>query len=677
MSHTLCLLLAMISGTPSTETLTVLPTHLGTIAPRDMMRSHWMRLSIAALDRHDAEYEQLKTPEQLTAHQEKMRQYFLAQIGGFPNRTPLHAKIIGRRECDGYTLEKVLFESQPQHYVTAVLYLPKGRPPFPGVLVPCGHSANGKGAETYQRVSILLARSGMVALCYDPIDQGERAQLLDANRKPLSPTTGGHSLLGVGSMLLGRNTATYRIWDGMRAIDYLQSRPEVDPKRIGCTGNSGGGTLTSYLMALDERIQAAAPSCYLTSLRRLLETVGPQDAEQNICGQVAYSMDHSDYVLTRSPRPTLMCCATHDFFDIGGAWDTFRKAKRFYARQGYAERVDLIEADEKHGFTPPLRQAAVRWMRRWLLNNDQPVWDTNPPVLKDAEIQCTPDGQVMLLAGARSAYDLNADLADRLTRERKRLWSASDKSPALAAVRHTTGIRRLAELPTPKVEHVGTLARDGYRIEKYIFQTDSDVWLPALLLVPAAPRGAAYLYVHQDGKQADAAPGGPMEQLAREGHTVLAVDLGGLGETGPDAQRKAHKYLGANWLDLYRPYLLGTSYVAEWAEEMLIVARWLAAQPGVGQPAQIHLLSVGRTGPAALHALALEPQQFAAGTLRHSLASWDQVVRTPLAVNQLINCVHGALRVYDLPDLAASLPRGKLTLTEPLDATEQASATAK
>lgn len=671
MTHVLYLLCALAAATPAVEPLTVLPASLGTIAPHDMMRNHWMRLSLAALDRHDAAYEELKSPEQLTAHQARMRQFFLAQLGGLPPRTPLRARVTGRCACAGYTLEKILFESQPRHYVTAALYLPQGQPPFPGVLVPCGHSANGKGAETYQRVSILLARSGMVALCYDPIDQGERAQLLDEKRKPLTPGTIGHSLLGVGSMLLGRNTATYRIWDGMRAIDYLQSRPEVDPKRIGCTGNSGGGTLTSYLMALDERIQAAAPSCYLTSLRRLLETIGPQDAEQNICGQVAYSMDHRDYVLMRSPRPTLMCCATRDFFDIGGAWDTFRKAKRFYTRQGYAERIDLIEADEKHGFTPSLRQAAVRWMRRWLLGIDAPVWDSDPPVLTDPEIQCTPDGQVMLLPGARNVYDLNADLADRLIPERKRLWTQADKSQALAAVRRTTGIRPLAELPAPKVEHVDTLKRDGYRIEKYVLQSDSDIWLPALLLVPPKVRGAAYLYVHQDGKQADAAPGGPMEQLVREGHAVLAVDLGGVGETGPDAKRKVHKYLGVNWLDQYRAYLLGTSNVAEWAEELLVAARWLAEQPCAGRPAQIHLLSVGRTGPAALHALALEPQQFAAGTLRRCLASWDQVVRTPLAVNQLINCVHGALRVYDLPDLAGSLPSGKLTLLEPLDAKEQ------
>ena len=92
-----------------------------------------------------------------------MREFFIAQLGGFPEHTPLNAKIIGGLARDGYRIEKIIFESQPRHYVTAALYLPLGKPPYPGVIVPCGHSANGKGAETHQRASILLAKNGLAA----------------------------------------------------------------------------------------------------------------------------------------------------------------------------------------------------------------------------------------------------------------------------------------------------------------------------------------------------------------------------------------------------------------------------------------------------------------------------------------------------------------------------------
>lgn len=660
------LLLALLAWAPlaPADELAVLPEKLEATTPREMMVAHWLRLGGEALDRHDAAYEELKTPEQVAAHRQRMRQFFLDALGGLPERCPLNARVLGRVARDGYAVEKVIFESQPRHFVTAALYLPDGRRGVPGVLVPCGHSANGKAAKPYQQACILLARHGLAALCYDPIEQGERGQLLDAAGKNLS----NHSLVGVGSTLLGRNTATFRIWDGMRAIDYLQSRPEVDPKRIGCTGNSGGGTLTSYLMALDDRIEAAAPSCYLTSFRRLLETIGPQDAEQNIFGQVAFGMDHRDYILMRSPKPTLMCCATHDFFDIQGAWDTFRKAKRIYARLGYAERVDLVEADERHGFTPLLRQGAARWMRRWLAGVDEPVWDEDPEVLADPEIQCTTEGQVMRLPGARSVYELNADLADRLADQRRQRWDKADGKTRLAEVRRTTGIRALGFLAAPTVEKAGHVARDGYRIEKLIFRVEPDVWLPALEFLPAKPNGRACLYLNAAGKQADSGPGGAIETLVRQGQTVLAVDLGGLGETA--SNRRLHKLLGFDWLNLYRPYLLGTSYVACWAEEILACANWLAHQPG-NTSGRVELVSVGRTGPAALHAAVLEPALFAGGTIRQALASWDLVVRTPLASNQLVNVVHGVLRTYDLPDLVAMLPAGKFTVVDPLDAAEQ------
>jgi dienelactone hydrolase len=134
----------------------------------------------------------------------------------------------------------------------------------------------------------------------------------------------------------------------MRALDYLASRPEVDPKRLGCTGNSGGGTLTCYLMALDDRISAAAPACYPTTFRELLRAAGPQDAEQNIHGQIGFGMDITDYVLMRAPKPTLINVASLDTtFTPAGAWDLFRQSKRLYTRLGFADRVELVEADAR------------------------------------------------------------------------------------------------------------------------------------------------------------------------------------------------------------------------------------------------------------------------------------------------------------------------------------------
>ncbi len=632
-----------------------------------MMKTFLNRLADEALDRANTVRGGLKTPEEIASYQDRMRQFFIEQLGGFPERTPLNAQVVGGESREGYRFEKVLFESRPDFFVSGVMFLPLTAPPYPGVLVPCGHSANGKAYEVYQRACIFLAMNGMAAFIYDPIGQGERYQLLDANGKPEFGSTTEHMLVGVGCILLGTNTAAYRIWDGMRALDYLTSRPDIDPERIGCTGNSGGGTLTSYLMALDPRIQCAAPGCYLTSMRRLLETAGPQDAEQDIYGQIAFGMDHADYLVMRAPKPTLMCCATGDFFDIRGAWDSFREAKRVYSKLGFPERVDLVEANEKHGFTPVLRQGMVRWMRRWLMRVDEPVVEKEFPVLSEEEMRCTPKGQVLLIDGARSVVDINASMEGKFAKARKKLWGARSRKTSLEKVRALAGIRPFAEIPEPEVRNAGAIERDGYSISKLALQTEPGVTVPALEFVPSNAHGDAYLYVHGEGKAADAAPGGLIEKLARQGHVVLAPDLRGFGETASATGNKDwNARFGGGWEDFFRAYLLGKSYVGMRAEDLLACAR-LLLRDDASRP--IHLIAIGEAGPVALHAAALEPGVFASLRLERSLASWADVVKTPPAKNQLLSTVNGALRVYDLPDLLATLPKRYASVTSPLKIT--------
>lgn len=230
-----CFLVSALTAMSSE--LNVFSDQTDALAPQDMMTVYLRNLTCEACDRRDAAYEQLKTPEQLRDYQIRMKNFFIEQLGGFPERTPLNAQIVDRREFKNYRIEKIIYESQPKFYVTAILYLPNARPPFPAVLFPCGHSENGKASEAYQRACILLALNGFAVLCYDPIDQGERFQLLKEDGSPRIGGTLGHTMTGVGCILLGRNTATIRIWDGMRGIDYLTGRKDIDPQRIGCTGN--------------------------------------------------------------------------------------------------------------------------------------------------------------------------------------------------------------------------------------------------------------------------------------------------------------------------------------------------------------------------------------------------------------------------------------------------------
>jgi dienelactone hydrolase len=681
------------------DELRVLPERDPSSRAASPLYIHLQRRADAAIERRLAAYEQVKTAEDAWAWQRARREMFLAALGDFPQRTPLNAKITGTISGDGYRIENVLLESRPGHHVTGNLYLPLSKPPFPGVIVPCGHSFQGKAAESYQRVCMLLARSGIAAFCYDPIGQGERYQTFAPDGTPLgagytgsprsvqqleaipgrprfSPTD-EHTLMGIGAILVGTNTAQYRIYDGMRAIDYLLSRDDIDPQRIGCTGNSGGGTLTAYLMALDERIACAAPVCYLTTFRRLLATSGPQDAEQNLFGQLAQGLDEADYVLMRAPKPTLLGAGTRDTtFDIAGTWEIYREGKRFYARLGFPERIDLCEADEPHGFTMPLRVAVVRWMRRWLLHIDDAITEPELPVRPASALQCTPQGQVMWLAGERSVFDLNRQREAALAPQRAAFWKATAREPALAAVRRLTRIRQRDELPIPRRQGVAVLARPGCRVEKTLLEVESTLVLPALDFRPEAWNGRVVLYLHASGKHVDAAPGGPIERLVQEGVRVLAVDLPGLGELDVRHPRdwgdEGRRLFGPNTSEFFLAYLLGESLVSLHTECILAVIRSVESEAQGDAKTAVEIVAVGTAaGIPALHAAALEPTAVAHLTLRRCLDSWVRVLDAPTAGHQLPHIVHAALTLYDLPDLVRTLDPSRFRQEEPVNALDQ------
>jgi dienelactone hydrolase len=634
----------------------VLTTGPGEVAPRKRLHSFLLAECQKHFDARKADVETLKTPAEIARRQEMLRAKFVAALGGFPEKTPLNAHSVGTLKRDGYRIEKVIYESRPEHHVTANLYVPDGPGPFPGVVMPLGHSQNGKAADYMQRGAVLLVKNGFVALVYDPIGQGERSQLLDPLGKPaIKGSTSEHTMVGVGAILVGHGTASYRVWDGIRSIDYLCSRPEVDPKRIGCTGCSGGGTLTSYLMALDDRIAAAAPSCYITTLERLFATIGPQDAEQNITGQVALGLDHPDYLFLRAPKPTLICAATRDFFDIQGTWAAFREAKRVYGKLGFPERVELVESDTSHGYPRQHREAVVRFFNRWLRNVTDPVTEPDFPIEKDADLQCTRSGQVLEDLKGKSVFDLNAAAAAELAKAR----AAKKRTPD----EFREEIRRLIGLPKdiPEAQMTGgeKAGREGYDVQKVVFATEPGVVVPTLVYRPlhADRAGPPVVLAHDQGKAAAVVAA---ERLAKAGRAVYAVDLRGFGETAPGvAPAGKVPAFGVEFKESFLGLHLNRPLLGQRVYDLLAVVR------AVGR--EVEVVGVGAAGPVALHAAALDDRvKFV--TVEGSIPSWELVVRTPVTQNQLSGVVPGALAVYDLPDIVAAIGPRKVMIRNPVDA---------
>jgi len=487
-------------------------------ATANILRDYVRGLAHEALDRRLANYEKLKTQEQIESWQFKLREQFKVCLGGFPDRDmkvigpsgrrEITARVVSRIARTGYRIENVIYESLPDFPVTANLYLPDATPPFPAVLVPCGHTENGKAATVYQRVCILLAKNGIAALIYDPIGQGERKQILKRDEhNRLLPTgqfksTSEHMLAGVAPVPLGRNLATYCIWDGMRGIDYLQSRDDIDAEKIGCTGNSGGGNLTSFLMSLDDRIVCAAPGNFITTTRIKNVRPGPGDAEQNIFGQTLFGIDHPDFLMMRAPHPTLILAATQDFVPIEGSWVAFRQAKRFYSRLGFSERVGLVETDAKHGYNSELRVAMVCWMRRWLLNADEPVTENaNEKTLPEERLYCTAQGQVLLDKKARSVFDLYREEADHAVGRRRTLLSGRDAAGQRDVIRRVSGVRSVSDLPLLDIEQVVAPAGGNPKVDRYIMKLFPGLPTPMVVFRPEKPTGDAVLFASEGGKQ--------------------------------------------------------------------------------------------------------------------------------------------------------------------------------
>jgi len=375
-------------------------------------------------------------------------------------------------------------------------------------------------------------------------------------------------------------------------------------------------------------------------------------------------MDHADYIMMRAPRPVLMLAATQDFFDIQATWVSFRYAKRLYSRMGFAGHVDLLENDAKHNYDKLQREGAVRWVSRWLIKQDSDISEPRIETITGDELRCTPRGQVMLMPGARSVYDLNAQRETQLAEQRKKLWAETPAPELRDRIRRIAGIRKLAELPEPKVRQAGAAKHNGWAVEKLIILPEPGIFLPALRFAPAQAQTApAVLYLHESDLAADANAGGAIEQFLKAGRTVLAVSLRGTGQTRQTAQGKFGSDLGQDWADVFKAYLLGRSYVGMRAEDVLVCARYAAGPAGGGS---VELVAVGNVGVPALHAAALEPQLFASVKLSRTLASWSSVAHARQTNNQLVNAVHAALESYDLPDLAGMLG-AKLTLDQPVD----------
>jgi cephalosporin-C deacetylase-like acetyl esterase len=589
-------------------------------------------------------------------------------FGPWPEKTPLNARTTGTVERDTYKIEKVIFESRPNFPVTANLYVPKGATsPHPGVVGSCGHSTNGKAAEPYQSFAQGLARLGYVCLIFDPIGQGERLQYAGDDWKPRRGVgVSEHLYAGNQQFLVGEFFGAWRAWDGIRALDYLLTRPEVDPKQVGITGNSGGGTMTTWLCGVEPRWTMAAPSCFVTTFLHNLENELPADTEQCPPHALALGLDHSDFIAAMAPKPAELLTQEKDFFDTRGTEEAYNRLRQLYRLLGAEENIGLSRGTDYHGYNVENREAMYRWFNQVTKISDA----KSEPALtieKDETLWCTPHGQVAELK-PRTVFSFTQERSQALKQKRGAVEGEALK----------TAVRDILHLPASQGAPDYRILRPsgGRRYPKkyaatYAVETEPGIFaivyrLDDASLISRPPRGAkrAILYVSHHSADAELRNDPWIAQLiaAEPASAVFACDVRGIGESQPDTCG-ANTFLtpyGSDYLYAVHSIMLDRPYAGQKTHDVLRVLEWMRSN---GHE-EIHLAGSGWGAIPATFA-ALLSDSVKQVTLKNALTSYGDIAESEEYRWPLSSFVPGVLAKFDLPDCYRALASKQLQQVEP------------
>lgn len=580
------------------------------------------------------------TVQEWESQRPALRQRLLESLGlnPLPPRTPLNARIVRVVERGDYEIEHLVFESHPGFLVTANVYRPTqiaGR--LPAVVCPTGHWQHAKMEPVVQSRCIGLAKLGFVALVYDPFGQGERA------------VPGNEHGQNLRAVLVGRCNLSYMVWDTMRAIDYLETRPDVDASRIGVTGASGGGLNTLYASAIDERIAVSVPVAYYFEFGEFL-SLGAWHCPCNHVPGVLSFADTTRLAALIAPRPLMIVCGTRDaLFPIEGARQAFREVQQIYRLYGAEDRVHLLEVDAPHDYNQPMREGMYGWMSRWLkdaptdLPVPEPEMKTEPAPFTD--LLCFPSGHVpegtvsvlqMLKAEAEAAGAMlpaPGALGGEETRQQLRERLGLDA----AAAHH--------DLMTVRRGEVGGALAIVAKV-----QTDEFTAIPAVLFPAPSGKAPLLIYVSQ-GETAVSVAGDLAPEVRDAGMNLLWVDPRGWGETEYD-----------NWVIGFDGILLGQPIMGQRVRDVLAAIEAFREYPSVDSR---RLLIWGRgmeAGPVALYCAAITPgfrAVIAEGTLGSYLDLFvlkGEYIPPSLAIPNV-------LRVADIAQTAVLALPGRVLLT--------------
>jgi cephalosporin-C deacetylase-like acetyl esterase len=631
------------------------------------------RLARDARARRKQVVDAISAPRDVLERQKTVTDQVWTMLGGPLERTPLKPRVTGTVERPGYRIEKLTFESRPRLFVTANLYLPATPGRHPAILGPLGHSTNGKAWPSYQKLFSNLARKGYVVLAYDPFGQGERIEYPGSRAGQSALGAGGtieHEYAGRRLILLGANFSLFRVWDGIRGIDVLTTRPEVDPERIGCCGQSGGGTLTQFLSALDSRIRVAVVSEGNTENLAHVDTEPPgsaDDAEQNIVPALAHGIDRADLLYAFAPKPLLMTVTLHDAGHtyspeyVASSLDLLDEYRRVYKLLAADDRLSLQVTTAQHGLVYELRRSTYAWFNRWFEMKDAGDEELSQRVETDETLFVTPTGFVTTSFGGETALSLTRQMAEAI------------RTPPAGTVDDArTRIRMAFSIEMPRGEPLAsrvlaTIRKPGYRAEQVEFTSDREIRTPGWVLTPdgAGSSTPTVLYIGEAAAWSAVAEDGFADRLCTQGGCrVAAIDVRGRGDCAMAYPPRGRLYFPERitneayltWFTM----MLGKPLLGGQVYDTLRALDYLGSRSDVG--GGVILVGDGPHGVIALFAAALD-DRFRSVALRRTVTDYRSLALAERYTQPFGIYAYGLLRNFDLPEVAGIVgPRPVLLL---------------
>ncbi len=571
-----------------------------------------------------------------------VRRKILDALGGLPQYDgPLNARVTGRIDADGYVIEKVIYESLPGFYVTANLYRPSRPGRYPGVLLQSGHTQEGKAEP--QWLAANLARKGFVSLAFDPAGQGEREQTYDPQLK--APAAGWsvneHIHAGAQATLVGESVTRYFIWDAKRSIDYLASRPEVDPARLGAAGCSGGGALTTFIGALDARLKAVVPACFPNSFRLMFTGADPH-SEMTIPGHIAIGLDTTDFVELSAPTPWLIQATEEDYFTPPGAKLLYEEARRWYRLYGAEEKIDFFVGPGTHGTPKVSREAVYRWLIRWLNDGRGDFHDQPVKLYNNYELLVTKTGRVEDEPGSRKLYQLILESLEA----RKKPGTPEELLAELRRLKIPTD----GSAPVAKV--LEESSREGLGIQHLRFESEPGIEIDAQLYTPS-PFGPKPAVLMLAGKLADLLA----EKIAKKGAVVLVL------EPRHSLTVDNRRPFVGDWQAATRADQIGVSLPARRAYDILRGVDLLAARKDV-DPASIRAAGQGVKGFWLLLAAAAD-SRVRKIWLDRTPYSFQEALQNTLNTSLSDAAIPGFALHWDVQDLVSLMRDRPVLWTDP------------